>query len=132
MPTASWSRASSRDRTARPCDRNCNNGRRITMWKAPFWKIWVLLAACGLLSSASASAAETATADWPGRVGRYVFEITRDGKPIGTQSIEIKQDGDTVTATTESTVAVRMLGVVVYRMHQVLVETYQGRRLVAL
>lgn len=102
------------------------------MWKATLWKILVLLAACGLLSLAPAGAAETASADWPGRVGRYVFEVSRDGKPIGTQTIEIKQDGDTVTATTESTVAVKMLGVVVYRMHQVLTETYRGRQLVAL
>lgn len=70
--------------------------------------------------------------DWPGRTGRYVFEITRDGKAIGTQSINVTQSGDTVTATTESMVAVKMLGIVVYRMHQVLIETYQGRKLVAL
>jgi hypothetical protein len=92
-----------------------------------------LLVGSALLSvAASAGAAETDAADWPGRVGRYVFEVARDGKPIGTQEIEIRRDGDTVTASTESTIAVKMLGIVVYRMHQVLVETYQGGRLVAL
>jgi hypothetical protein len=95
-------------------------------------KAGALLSACALLPLAAAAAAETAPAAWPGRTGRYVFEITRDGRPIGTQSIEIRQSGDTVTATTESTVAVKMLGVVVYRMHQVLTETYRGSRLVAL
>ena len=91
----------------------------------------IFIAACGILLSVSASAAET-TAEWPGRAGRYVFEVTRDGKPIGTQAIEVKQDGDVVTATTESTIAVKMLGIVVYRMHQVFTETYQGRRMVAI
>jgi hypothetical protein len=66
---------------------------------------------------------------WPGRLGRYVFEVSRDGTPIGTQSIEVSRQGDTVTAVTESQVAVKMLGVTVYRMHQVITETYHGRRL---
>jgi hypothetical protein len=94
-------------------------------------KAIAILTACGmLLLAASASAAETTPSEWPGRLGRYVFEITRDGKSIGTQSIEITQSGDTVTAVTESKVAVKMLGVVVYRMHQVLTETYRGGKLV--
>ncbi|HVM82704.1 MAG TPA: DUF6134 family protein [Candidatus Binatia bacterium] len=71
-------------------------------------------------------------AGWPGRVGHYAFEVTRDGKPIGTQSIDVKQDGDALTVVTESKIAVTLVGVVVYRMHQVITETYQGRRLVAL
>jgi hypothetical protein len=60
-----------------------------------------------------------------------VFEVSRDGTPIGTQSIEIRQQGDTVTAITESRVAVKMLGITVYRMHQVMTETFAGRRLQA-
>ncbi len=68
---------------------------------------------------------------WPGRLGAYVFEITRDGKPIGTQTVTLKQDGDLLTVTTESAVAVKMLGIVVYRLHQVLIDTYRGNRLVA-
>jgi hypothetical protein len=71
-------------------------------------------------------AAETA---WPGRPGRYVFEVTRDGTRIGSQSIEIRRAGNAVTAVTESQVAVKMLGIVVYRMHQVMTETFVGRRL---
>jgi hypothetical protein len=68
---------------------------------------------------------------WPGRTGRYVFEVTRNGTPIGTQSIEIRRQGDTVTAVTESQVAVKMLGIVVYRMHQVMTETFVDQRLQA-
>jgi hypothetical protein len=92
-------------------------------------KAIALLAACGLLLLASAASAQDAPA-WPGRLGAYVFEVTRDGKPIGTQTVTVKQDGDKVTVTTESQIAVKMLGVTVYRMHQVLTETYRGGRLV--
>jgi len=95
------------------------------------WKAVALLAACGLLLlSATAQAAEDAPA-WPGRLGAYVFQVTRDGKPIGTQTVTLKRDGDTLTVTTESAIAVKMLGIVVYRMHQVLTDTYRGNMLVA-
>jgi hypothetical protein len=94
-------------------------------------KSLALLAACGLLLlTSTAGAAETAPA-WPGRLGAYVFEVTRDGKPIGTQIVTLKQDGDTLTVTTESNIAVKLLGITVYRMHQVLTDIYQGNRLVA-
>jgi hypothetical protein len=91
-----------------------------------------LLAACGLLIVMSAAGAAENAPEWPGRVGRYVFDVTRNGKAIGTQTVTLKQDGEILTVTTESTIAVKLLGVVVYRMHQVLTETYQGNRLVAL
>jgi hypothetical protein len=90
-----------------------------------------LAAACGLLLlSTTAQAAEDAPA-WPGRLGAYVFQVTRDGKPIGTQTVTLQQDGDTLTVTTESAIAVKMLGIVVYRLHQVLTDTYRGDQLVA-
>jgi hypothetical protein len=95
------------------------------------WKAVALLAACGLLLSATAWAAADAPA-WPGRLGAYVFQVTRDGKPIGTQTVTLKQDGDVLTVTTESVIAVRMMGIVVYRLHQVLTDTYRGNRLVSL
>jgi hypothetical protein len=89
-----------------------------------------ILAACGLLLlTTPVGAAETAP-EWPGRIGRYVFEVTRNGEPIGTQVVEIKQDGANVTVTTESTIAVKVLGIVVYRLHQVLTDIYQDRQLV--
>lgn len=90
----------------------------------------ILAAAAGLLlSSAAAQAADLPS--WPGRPGAYVFEVTRDGTPIGTQTVTVKQEGGTVTATTESKIAVEMLGIVVYRLHQVFIETYRDRRLVS-
>jgi hypothetical protein len=94
-------------------------------------KPFALLAGCGLLLLTSAAGAAQEVPAWPGRLGAYVFEITRDGKPIGTQTVTLKQDGDTLTVTTESTVAVKMLGIVVYRMHQMLTDIYSGNRLVA-
>ncbi|MDQ7249471.1 DUF6134 family protein [Dongia sedimenti] len=98
-------------------------------------KSLAILAACGLLllTSAPGTAQDVPAQDiptWPGRLGAYVFEVTRDGKPIGTQTVTLKQDGDVVTVTTESTIAVKMLGIVVYRMHQVLTDVYRGQRLV--
>jgi hypothetical protein len=79
----------------------------------------------------AAMAAPASAQDWPGRLGRYVFEVTRDGTAIGTQIVEVTQQGDTLIATTESKIAVKFLGVVVYRLHQVLTETYRSGRLVA-
>jgi hypothetical protein len=91
-----------------------------------------ILAACGLLLSTSASvAAAPDVPAWPGRLGAYVFEVTRDGKPIGTQTVTLKQEGDLLTVTTESAIAVKLLGIVVYRMHQVLTDSYRGDQLVA-
>jgi hypothetical protein len=90
-----------------------------------------ILAACGLLWLTCAPGAAQEAPAWPGRLGRYVFEVTRDGKPIGIQTVTLKQDGGTLTVTTESAIAVKMLGVVVYRLHQVLTETYEGKRLVS-
>jgi hypothetical protein len=95
-------------------------------------KAQAILAACGLLLFTMNAAAAQPAAQWPGRLGRYVFEVTRDGEPIGTQIVSVQQNGATVTAITESKIAVKLLGVTVYRMHQVLTETYQGRRLIAI
>jgi hypothetical protein len=91
-----------------------------------------LVAAALLVMPFAAADAQTAPADWPGRTGRYVFDITRDGEPIGVQTIELRQNGGTVTAITESKVEVEILGITVYRMNQVLEETFEGTRLVAL
>jgi hypothetical protein len=55
----------------------------------------------------------------------------RNGTSIGTQSIEVTRTGDAITAVTESKIVVKLLGVVIYRMHQVITEDYQGKRLVA-
>src|SRR6185503_8726475 len=84
-----------------------------------------------LLLAASAPVAAAQNVPWPGMPGRYVFEIIRNGNVIGTQAVEIKQQGDTLIATTESKIAVKLLGLVVYRMHQMLTETYKGGRLIA-
>jgi len=96
------------------------------------WHVIVLLAGglSLLLTVAPGAAAQDAPA-FPGRLGTYVFEVTRDGDPIGTQTVTLKREGDTVTVTTESKIAVTMLGIVVYRLHQVLTDTYRGGQLVA-
>ncbi len=91
--------------------------------KSIFGALLLLTATSGL-----AFAQDTA---WPGKPGRYVFDVTRNGDPIGNQVVEIKQQGDSLIATTESTIAVKILGLVVYRMHQMLTETYRDGRLIA-
>jgi Family of unknown function (DUF6134) len=78
------------------------------------------------------SAASAEDVAWPGKAGRYVFDVTRNGTSIGKQVVEVKPQGDTLVAITESTIAVKLLGVVVYRLHQMLIETYQGGKLVAI
>ena len=88
-------------------------------------------AAGGLLLLTSAASQAQDVLAWPGRLGAYVFQVTRDGKPIGTQTVTLKQEGETLTVTTESAIAVKLLGIVVYRMHQMLTDTYRGNRLVA-
>jgi hypothetical protein len=93
--------------------------------------VLAILTACSLLLLTSAAGAAQDAPAWPGRLGSYVFEVTRDGKPIGTQTVTLKQDGEVVTVTTESAIAVKILGIVVYRMHQVLTDTYRAGRLVA-
>ncbi|GAB2178140.1 DUF6134 family protein [Dongia sp. agr-C8] len=94
-------------------------------------KSLALLAACGLLLLSAGAVAAQEVPAWPGRLGAYVFEVTRDGDPIGTQTVTLKQDGDQLIVTTESAIEVRLLGITVYRMHQVLTDIYQGNRLVA-
>ena len=90
-----------------------------------------LLAVLALLAS-TVSAASAEDLAWPGKPGRYIFDVTRNGTSIGKQVVEIKQQGDSVIATTESTIAVKLLGIVVYRLHQVLIETFQGGKMVAI
>jgi hypothetical protein len=91
-----------------------------------------VLAACSLFVATSAHAGSNDAPAWPGRLGKHVFTITRDGAPIGTQTITLNREGQALTVTTESAIAVKVLGLVVYRMHQVLTNKYRGERLVAL
>ena len=60
------------------------------------------LAAFLLLLASTVSAASAEAPAWPGKTGRYVFEVTRNGDSIGTQVVEIKQQGNSVIATTET------------------------------
>jgi len=84
------------------------------------------------LLTATAPVAAAQDAGWPGKTGRYVFDVTRNGTSIGQQVVEIQEQGDTVIATTESTIAVKLLGVVIYRLHQMLIETYRDGKMLAI
>ncbi len=68
----------------------------------------------------------------PALDGRYIYVISRNGNPIGQQSIEVHRDGPVLTASTETRIAVKFLGMTLYRMNQHIAETYSGRDLVRL
>ncbi len=72
------------------------------------------------------------TLDGPTLDGRYVYVISRNGDPIGQQSIEVHRDGQLLTARTETRIAVKFLGMTLYSMNQQIAETYSGRDLVRL
>ena len=78
------------------------------------------------------SAVRPASADWSSLAGRYVYVISRNGNPIGQQSIDILADGAAITASTETRIAVTFLGITVYTMSQRIAETYAGGELTRL
>lgn len=78
------------------------------------------------------SSLSTAKADWPGPAGRYTYVIKRDGDPIGQQSIELHVDGAAITVDTDTSIAVKFLGMTLYRMNQHIAESYVGLEMMSL
>lgn len=59
-------------------------------------------------------------------LGRFIYTITRDGDPIGTQKLDFLQDGDNrLTVITDVEIDVRMLGLSFYRFTQHIEEQWQ-------
>jgi hypothetical protein len=90
----------------------------------------ISLAAILILSILSTG--RSVLADWPSLAGRYVYVISRNGNPIGQQSLDIQAEGAAVTATTETRIVVTFLGMTVYTMNQRIAETYASRELIRL
>jgi hypothetical protein len=66
-------------------------------------------------------------------LGRFIYTITRNGDPIGTQKLDFLQDGDNrLTVITDVEIDVRMLGLSVYQFTQHIEEKWQDGMLQAL
>jgi len=66
-------------------------------------------------------------------LGRFVYTITRDGDPIGTQKLDFVQDGNNrLTVITDVEIDVRMLGLSFYRFTQHIEEHWQDGMLQSL
>jgi len=63
--------------------------------------------------------------------GQSDYVIKRDGSPIGTLKIAFARDGDRLVATSDYSIKVKLLAIVLYRYDKRMVETYENGRLVA-
>jgi hypothetical protein len=59
------------------------------------------------------------------------YVVKRDGSPIGTLKIGFNRDGERLVATSNYSIKVKLLAIVLYRYDKRMVETYQNGRLVA-
>lgn len=60
-------------------------------------------------------------------VGRFIYTVTRDGDPIGTQSLEFTAEGaDGLLVVTDVNIEVRVLGMSFYTFTQYIEERWQG------
>lgn len=87
---------------------------------------FVLLAALLMLAAPAPTAAsmqmETGTAE---------YVVKRNGNPIGTLKIDFKRDGKSLVATSDYSIKVKLMAIVLYRYDKRMVERYEDGRLVA-
>lgn len=74
--------------------------------------------------------AAPAQAELPG-TGNSAYVVKRDGTPIGTLKIAFARSGKRLVATSDYSIKVKLLAIVLYRYDKHMVETYQDGRLVA-
>lgn len=74
--------------------------------------------------------AAPAQAQLPGS-GNSAYVVKRDGEPIGTLNITFERDGERLVATSDYSIKVKLLAIVLYRYDKHMVETYENGRLVA-
>lgn len=63
--------------------------------------------------------------------GKRNYVVKRDGSPIGTLKISFARDGDRLVATSNYSIKIKLLAIVLYRYDKRMVETYEIGRLVA-
>lgn len=84
--------------------------------------------ALGLLAVAPAALTATPTT---AQSSDYRWKVVREGTEIGTHSVVLRREGDTLTAVSEVLVTPRVLGVVVYRFEHRYTEVTRGNRFVS-
>ncbi|MFT5487295.1 MAG: hypothetical protein ACI9JL_001032 [Paracoccaceae bacterium] len=72
-----------------------------------------------------------AAAPLPVESGKEEYVVKRNGSPIGTLKINFKRDGNRLVATSDYSIKVKLLAIVLYRYDKRMVETYENERLVA-
>lgn len=77
------------------------------------------------------AAPATAAAPLPADSGRADYVVKRNGNPIGTLKINFKRDGKTLVATSDYSIKVKLMAIVLYRYDKRMVERYEDGRLVA-
>jgi hypothetical protein len=77
-----------------------------------------------------AAFAVTVQAEMP-TTGKSNYVVKRDGSPIGTLKISFARDGDRLVATSNYSIKIKLLAIVLYRYDKRMVETYENGRLVA-
>lgn len=90
------------------------------------------LPAAAILSSAGIAPGARAAAGFAFSPpsGHFIYTITRDGEPIGTQKLEFTAEGDDgLVVMTDVEIDVRVLGVSFYRFTQHIEERWKGGRL---
>ncbi len=97
------------------------------------FRIFALLPSLALLLVGPAIAQEPANPN-PGanpNTVSYVFDITRDGNKIGSDTLEITKDGDTTTAKIGTTISVVVAFIEVYHFDHSAVEVWKGGKFVS-
>lgn len=67
----------------------------------------------------------------PAESGTSEYVVKRNGNPIGTLKIDFARDGNRLVATSEYSIKVKLMAIVLYRYDKRMVETYEDERLVA-
>lgn len=85
------------------------------------------LAAAGMLLLQPAQAAASAGFTFTPPLGRFIYTVTRDNDPIGTQKLEFTSESDDgLMVVTDVEIDVRVLGLSFYRFTQHIEERWQG------
>ena len=63
--------------------------------------------------------------------GKHHYVVKRNGDPIGTLKIDIQRDGARLTATSDYSIKVKLLAIVLYRYDKRMVEAYENGKLIS-
>ena len=72
-----------------------------------------------------------AAAPLPAQSGKTEYVIKRNGDQIGTLKIDFQRDGNRLVATSDYSLKIKLMAIVLYRYDKRMVETYENGHLVA-